>query len=117
MASPRFSVRHARGQERALAVMIDTSNSGWIDERWGRIVVAIGKGTAREEFMAILLELQQDSHEAGVEYEKVRRTREIANKLLGNKIICCKCGNAVDRPDWARPENDYTCYDCDPIPF
>lgn len=97
--------------------MIDPYTTGWLDECWGRIVIAIGKGEGKNELGIILDEAAQDRWEAGMRDEKVRRTREIANKLLGNKISCSKCGNVFDRPVWENPGNDYTCVACEPMPF
>jgi len=97
--------------------MIAPHEEGWIDECWGRIVIAIGKGDARYELAAILEEVATIRFDAGVQHEIDRRTREIAERLMGKDRICVTCGTVfVPKHLHGGP---YYCDPCDDhnIPF
>jgi hypothetical protein len=89
---------------------------GWIDECWGRIIVAIGAGTARYELACILEEVATLRFDAGVKHESDRRTREIAERLMGRDRFCTKC-EKVFTPHHLHG-GPYYCDECgDDIPF
>lgn len=97
--------------------MIAPHQDGWLDECWGRIVIAIGRGDGRYELAAILEEVSSIRFEAGVQHECDRRTREIAERLMGKNRICVSCSSVFE------PKNlhgsPYYCETCEDnnIPF
>lgn len=93
--------------------MIAPHEEGWIDECWGRIVIAIGRGDGRQELAVILEEVATLRFDDGVKHEIDRRTREVAERLMGKDRICISCG-AVFAPAnlFGGP---YYCTPCDDI--
>jgi len=97
--------------------MITPHEEGWIDECWGRIVIAIGRGDGRRELIDILEEISSIRFDAGVQAEIERRTRDVTERLMGNNRICAAC-NAVFAPK-ILCGGPYYCDPCDrmSIPF
>lgn len=96
--------------------MIAPHEEGWIDECWGRIVIAIGQGIGKQELEVILNDLSQVRWEDGVKDEVDRRTNEIAERLMGKNRICVFC-NEVFEPKKFHG-GPYYCEKCEePIPF
>jgi ribosomal protein S27AE len=91
--------------------MIVPHEEGWIDECWGRIIIAIGRGDGRRELIDILEELSSIRFDAGVQAEVERRTRDIAEKLMGKNRICATCGT-VFTPNFLHG-GQYYCDPCD----
>jgi len=97
--------------------MIAPHEEGWIDECWGRVVIAIGRGDGRRELIDILEELSSIRFDAGVQAEVDRRTREVGDKLMGKNRICATCGTVFE-PSFLHG-GPYYCSPCDDqnIPF
>lgn len=96
--------------------MILPHEEGWIEECWGRIVIAIGGGGGKYELATILEEVATLRFDAGVKHESDRRIREIAERLMGKDRICVKC-EKVFAPNHLHG-GPYYCDDCgEDIPF
>lgn len=94
--------------------MITPHEDGWIDECWGRIVIGIGEGNGKRELASILGEVSEIRFEAGKQAEIDRRTREIAERLMGRDRTCAGCSNIFQPPELSG--GPYYCNDCN-IPF